>query len=184
MKKFAAIALLITMSIIGFSTLSASGKTISTEAKKNVGDLLDTVIPHIVDNKGEKKDYKELKDKPYVMYYFSAKWCPPCRRFTPKLVDFYNENGGKENFEIVFVSADRSVDAMKEYMKEKKMPWVAIEHSAKRKTSIRKFSPRGIPHLLLTDKKGDIIGRGQYNVLKQLKDLLPKSKTKVKKAKS
>ncbi|KAK0074992.1 hypothetical protein PV326_011971, partial [Microctonus aethiopoides] len=40
--------------------------------------------------------------------YFSAHWCPPCRAFTPQLVDTYQrirERG--QNFEVIFVSSDR-----------------------------------------------------------------------------
>ena len=48
----------------------------------------------------------------HVAYYFSAHWCPPCRKFTPELVKTYNAmvTAGTQ-FEIVFVSADRSDEA-------------------------------------------------------------------------
>ena len=43
-----------------------------------------------------------------VMVYFSAHWCPPCRGFTPVLIDFYNElKATNPNFELVFISSDR-----------------------------------------------------------------------------
>ncbi|KAK3933257.1 Nucleoredoxin [Frankliniella fusca] len=40
--------------------------------------------------------------------YFSAHWCPPCKAFTPQLVNTYNavrERG--HSFEVIFVSSDR-----------------------------------------------------------------------------
>lgn len=45
-----------------------------------------------------------------VGIYFSAHWCPPCRQFTPLLVQTYNKlrAEGKE-FEVVFVSSDKSL---------------------------------------------------------------------------
>ena len=30
-----------------------------------------------------------LADKQVVLFYFSARWCPPCRVFTPVLNEFY-----------------------------------------------------------------------------------------------
>ena len=41
--------------------------------------------------------------------YFGAHWAPPCRLFTPALVEFYqtvNTKGGKKRMEIVFCSND------------------------------------------------------------------------------
>merc|ERR1711912_135527 len=68
---------------------------------------------------GEKDTSDVLKDKEYVMIYFSAHWCPPCRAFTPTLADKYKAK--TKNAEIVFVSGDKSDDSFQEYYKE--MPW-------------------------------------------------------------
>ena len=62
--------------------------------------------------------------------YFSAHWCPPCRGFTPKLAEWYNNfkklpNGDK--LEIVFVSSDRDEKTFKEYYAE--MPWLALPYA-------------------------------------------------------
>ena len=49
----------------------------------------------------------------YTALYFSAHWCPPCRMFTPKLVEWYNNFKPKHpDFELVFVSSDRDQAAM------------------------------------------------------------------------
>jgi len=43
--------------------------------------------------------------------YFSAKWCPSCRQFTPLLAQFYGLlRRDQEPFEIVYVSRDRSYE--------------------------------------------------------------------------
>jgi nucleoredoxin len=45
----------------------------------------------------------EALDGKAVMIYFSAHWCPPCRRFTPMLVQSYNQmKAAGKNVEIVF----------------------------------------------------------------------------------
>jgi nucleoredoxin len=50
-----------------------------------------------------------------VLVYFSAHWCPPCRRFTPELVKFYNDLLLKRtDFEIIFASSDRSEEDFNE----------------------------------------------------------------------
>ena len=46
-----------------------------------------------------------LKGVETVGIYFSASWCPPCKTFTPKLIEFYNKvNENKKVFEIIFVA--------------------------------------------------------------------------------
>ena len=55
--------------------------------------------------------------------YFSAHWCPPCRGFTPKLVEWYNEQAS-DKLEIVFVSSDRDQSSFDGYYGE--MPWACV----------------------------------------------------------
>ncbi|MRC56868.1 redoxin domain-containing protein, partial [Bacillus thuringiensis] len=68
------------------------------------------------------------KDK-YIGLYFSAHWCPPCRAFTPQLVDFYKKFKSSprgDQLEIIFVSFDRSEGNFKSYFAE--MPWLAVPY--------------------------------------------------------
>lgn len=73
----------------------------------------------------------EVLSGKYIGLYFSASWCPPCRRFTPKLVQCFNNlrRMGKP-FEIVLVSSDRSPDDYKRYLDN--MPWLALPFAERR----------------------------------------------------
>lgn len=84
---------------------------------------------------GEKVDTKTLTtDNVIVGLYFSAHWCPPCRGFTPKLVDFYNKFQNR-NLEIVFVSSDKDEEQFTEYFQE--MPWCALPFEDRDRKVIR-----------------------------------------------
>lgn len=68
-----------------------------------------------------------LKDKEIIAFYFSAHWCPPCQRFTPLLVDLYASIKDQHlPVEIVFVSHDKTEDAMFNYMNEAHGDWLAV----------------------------------------------------------
>lgn len=70
--------------------------------------------------------------------------CPPCRAFTPKLIECYKKIVSKgKPFEIIFVSSDRGQEGFDEYFKD--MPWFAIPYSEdkiKKEMSAR-FSVQG-----------------------------------------
>lgn len=47
-----------------------------------------------------RKPMSDLKDK-YLMLYFSAHWCPPCKTFTPKLSKAYQAlKKSRDDFEV------------------------------------------------------------------------------------
>lgn len=102
----------------------------------------------------------ELNEK-IVGLYFSAHWCPPCRRFTPKLAEAFNKLSAttKNKLDIVFLSADRDQDSFNEYFGE--MPWKALPFTEKDRVKSlgEKFSASGIPHLVILSSTGEIISK-------------------------
>jgi nucleoredoxin len=94
----------------------------------------------------------------FTALYFSAHWCPPCRMFTPKLVEWYKDFKAKHpNFELVFVSSDRDQAAMEEYIKEDNMPWPAVKFDRAQSETFQKFGSSGIPYLVLIDNEGQAV---------------------------
>ncbi|KAI2498344.1 Transglutaminase protease [Fragilaria crotonensis] len=97
-----------------------------------------------------------------VGLYFSAHWCPPCRRFTPMLIEAYNHLKAEHplhGLEIVFVSSDRSETEFNRYYES--MPWMAVPYDATRmrqqQISIR-YGIQGIPGLVILDSlSGSIV---------------------------
>ncbi|XP_054790664.1 probable nucleoredoxin 1 [Prosopis cineraria] len=117
-------------------------------------------------NNGDQVKIESLKGKK-VGLYFSASWCGPCRRFTPTLVELYNEVFGKGDFEIIFVSADRDEDAFKDYFSM--MPWLAIpfSDSGTRSHLNELFQVQGIPHLIILDENGKVTIEGGVEVVRE-----------------
>src|SRR6202035_597499 len=104
-------------------------------------------------------DDEVLASKKLIGLYFSAHWCGPCRKFTPELVDYYNRMAPQHpEFEIIFVSDDKSSAGMETYMREASMPWPAIDfQKISAATEIKKYAGRGIPCLVLVDSNGKVV---------------------------
>lgn len=109
----------------------------------------------ILNSKGKTVSSKVLKDK-IVGIYFSAQWCPPCRNFTPALVEFRDKNA--KDFEVVFVSSDRSLEDQLKYMEKYGMKWYALPHGSDEANELKKkYEVRGIPSLVIVDAEGKTI---------------------------
>ena len=102
---------------------------------------------------------EELAPKQIYGLYFSAHWCAPCRKFTPQLVAYYNQIAHDHpEFEIIFVSADKSAEDMATYMRESGMPWLAIEYGKLANVpALQKYAGRGIPDLVIVDASGKVL---------------------------
>ncbi|XP_041379736.1 nucleoredoxin-like, partial [Gigantopelta aegis] len=88
------------------------------------------------DDVGEQlRQFAELPDQlPLVVILdvpnqSNAHWCPPCRVFTPNLIDWYTrlrEGVAKDKLEIVYISLDKDEKTFDEYYET--MPWLALPY--------------------------------------------------------
>lgn len=98
---------------------------------QTLADMVEVFTGRTLLNKdGEFVDPEEALRNKVVGIYFSAGWCPPCRDFTPILCDFYTElveeSEPPAQFEIVFVSSDKTSDDMVEYYHDMHGDWLAL----------------------------------------------------------
>ena len=101
----------------------------------------------------------DLEKKKLIGLYFSARWCPECRKFTPKLVAYYNKVAAAHpEFEVLFISNDKSPAAMETYMRDEQMPWPALSYDKiAGSEGVRKYAGAGIPCLVVVDENGKVI---------------------------
>jgi len=140
-------------------------------------DFFDGLQQKLIQAKdGKALPYKKEGATPkFTAIYYSAHWCPPCRAFTPKLVEWYNEFKPKhKDFELVFASSDKDENAMLEYMTEMKMPWPAIRFAEKKKSGVDKYASDGIPYLVLINAEGKNLTGAQGNEWEPPAELLKK----------
>ena len=124
----------------------------------------------------------------YIAFYCGAGWCGPCHRFTPELVKFYNEmKPNYPNFEVVFLSDDRSPVEMQNYMAEMSMPWPAVRWDAVKWSKGAKLCGSGIPCLVVIAQNDQVVSNsyegqkyiGPYKVIDDLRNLLTQGGTTV-----
>lgn len=101
----------------------------------------------------------EFEKKKLIALYLSAQWCAPCRQFTPKLVAFYNRTAAAHpEFEVLFVSNDKTAGAMQNYMRDDQMAWPALSYDKiAGSETLRKYFGASIPCLVVVDENGKVI---------------------------
>jgi nucleoredoxin len=99
-----------------------------------------------------------LNNIKFFAFYYSASWCPPCRAFTPKLVDFYNSFKPQHpDFEVIFVCHDNNANDMLDYMMSDSMPWTAARFEDIDGSNANQYCGSGIPDLVLVNADGKVL---------------------------
>lgn len=139
----------------------ASGNAEQKTNQDYLGELLKDV--KLTAKDGSSVDVSSLSEYEAVGFYFSAHWCPPCRRFTPMLASFYEKmkKASPKKFEIIFISSDRDEKAFNDYYDESH-PWLRPSYkwisANKRRVNEAVQGGNGIPSLCIVDPKtGELV---------------------------
>lgn len=155
-----------------YDTYFASGEMdfwISDQIKKNMKDYADKLRLSLVgkpaknlimqDQNLQLRSLFDIKKK-YTFVYFFDPDCGHCKVETPKLVDFYNKNKTRFDLEVYAVSADTSMQKMKDYIKTMKMPWITVNGPRSAVGSYQNlYDAFSTPTLYILDDKKKIIAK-------------------------
>jgi thiol-disulfide isomerase/thioredoxin len=105
-------------------------------------------------------DPAALPEPEVYLVYFSARWCPPCERYTPELIKDYLrlQQVVPQRFELIFVSDDRNAGEQHQYARETNMPWPVLKYSELGQAApIERWAGDGIPCLVALTPEGNVI---------------------------
>jgi peroxiredoxin len=121
-----------------YDTYFASGEMdfwVNAAMKKNLKEHADKVRmsligmtgPNLImlDDKLQVQSMYDLKKKFTVLYFFNPD-CGACKVETPKLVEFFNKNKTKMSIGVYAVSSDTSMQKMKDYIRDMKIPFTTV----------------------------------------------------------
>jgi thiol-disulfide isomerase/thioredoxin len=121
----------------------------------------------LVDAKNQPVPMETLYRAKVFGLYFTAMWCPPCRKFIPKLVkfnDILKENNAR--FSVMYVSSDHTEEDMLEHLQSNNVSFPAVKFTDPTAEKLReKFGIRQVPHLMIIDSSGKIIDDGARKVV-------------------
>jgi thiol-disulfide isomerase/thioredoxin len=143
---------------------------ISDQVKKNIKDYADKLRPSLVgktganlimqDQYGKPRSMYDIKNKYTILFIFDPD-CGHCKEETPKLVDFYQKNKTRFDIEVYAVAADTSMQKMRNYIKDMKMPWITVNgprsYIPKHYTEL--YQADTTPALYILDNKHKIIAK-------------------------
>jgi len=91
-----------------------------------------------------------------VLIDFWATWCQPCIAALPELIETYEEHHDS-GFEVISISLDSDVKALKQFLQRSPLPWrIICDGWAWNGPNVRNYQVSGIPATFLVDRKGKI----------------------------
>jgi thiol-disulfide isomerase/thioredoxin len=125
----------------------------------------------VIDIEGKPLSLNDYKEKQYVLIDFWASWCAPCREELPYIKELYKKYS-KEGFEVISITQDKDLEAWKKaILKDKIESWRHFSTLENNDLILKDYFVNGIPHKILIDKQGRIIGKWKGSGEKNKKEL-------------
>ncbi len=110
-----------------------------------------------------------------ILLYFGGGFNAKCKSYTPELIKWYNQQKADptitDNFEIIFISLDRTDEKTFAFMKEKRMPWPVLKRSAieENKAARKNLKVKALPSMsILSGDKVIYASKTHAKVLERL----------------
>lgn len=140
---------------------SADGKKMAEQLKFFKQSKVGSIAP-IFEGKeisGKEISLQDYSGKKYILLDFWASWCAPCREELPYIKDLYAKYKDL-GFEIVSISRDEDLEKLKTAIaKEGIGVWKHFAVIQNSNAVEKDYFVTGIPHKILIDKNGIIIGK-------------------------
>ncbi len=127
----------------------------SANARDNIQRLLEGRLVRLQASEIVPYSTSNLADVRMYAFYYSAGWCGPCRKTTPVLAEWYRKTkAAHPEFELIFVSNDKSDITFADYLRKNAMPWPAVRFSDVRDPAVNQFAGKSIPWLSVVSRAG------------------------------
>ena len=145
----------------------------SVNSRDNILKLLDGKLVRLQASEIVPFSTSNLRDVQTYAFYYSAGWCGPCRKTTPVLAEWYRRTKtAHPEFELIFVSNDRSDITFADYLRKNAMPWPAVRFSDVRDPAVNQFAGKSIPWLSVVSRAGVALTKnaagGEYTEPEQI----------------
>ena len=140
---------------------------VNDKMKSNLKEHADRLRKSLVGKTGANLIMQDSNFKPRSMYDIKNKYtilfifdpdCGHCKTETPKLVSLYKKK--KFDLEVYAVSADTSMQKMKDYIKEMSMPWITVNGPRTYVGPYQElYDAQTTPSLYVLDSRKKIIGK-------------------------
>lgn len=154
---------------------SEEGKQLKNALEKFNQSKIGSFAPDfsLKDINGNLFELTQFKNSNYVLIDFWASWCLPCRDDNPYLTKI-NENYSTKGLKIISISRDSDLTAWRNAILKDNMKWINISTLENKSDIEKEYFVYGIPHKILIDKSGIIIGKWKGSGLKNMNSIKEK----------
>ncbi len=154
---------------------SDNGKKLKLALEKFKNSKVGSKAPlfSLKDLDGDLIKLSDFQNNNYVFLDFWASWCGPCREDSPYLEEI-NRNFKDKGLKIIGISRDENLDSWKKAILKDNMDWINISTVENKSDIENEYFVWGIPHRVLIDKDGVIIGKWKGSGLKNINSIKEK----------
>ena len=125
---------------------------------------------------GTKINLQDYRGKVVVLDYW-ATWCGPCVGDMPILKTFYEHWHKDRGVELIGISVDDDLDALKEFLEKEQIPWPNVSEKLSKEQNLpssqEQYTINAYPTTILIDQNGKVVraGNGLYSIIREISKL-------------